>query len=127
MIAFPVIVGYEVLNGGPQRRLSEEDQPLQAGLLNAADKSLRVGVQIRGSRRQFHRLHSRIGNRLQKLSGEERIPIVNQVSLSGQDSLLRISQIARDLAHPQSIRGTRDPAIWTFRVASSMKNRTINR
>src|ERR1700683_3175052 len=50
MIAFPVIVGYVVLNGGPQRCFSEEDQPLQAGLLDAAHKSLRVGVQIRRSR-----------------------------------------------------------------------------
>src|SRR5271156_1016575 len=34
---------------------------------------------------------------------------VNQVSLSRQDSLLRIREIARDLAHPQCIRATRDP------------------
>src|ERR1700733_12584104 len=34
---------------------------------------------------------------------------VNQVSLSGQDSLLRIREIAHDPAHPQSIRATRDP------------------
>jgi hypothetical protein len=46
MIAFPVIVRYEVPNSGPQRCLSEEDQTIQAGLLDAAYKSLRVGVQI---------------------------------------------------------------------------------
>jgi hypothetical protein len=34
---------------------------------------------------------------------------VNQVSLASQDSLLHIREIASDLAHPQSIRGTRDP------------------
>ena len=72
-------------------------------------KSLRVGIQIRRSRRQLHRLHPGISYHLQKLSGEQRITIVNLVSLSRQDSLLRIREIARDLAHPQSIRATRDP------------------
>ena len=55
----------------------------------------------------LHRLHSSISDHLQ--SGEQRMTIVNQVSLSSQDSLLRVRAIARDLAHPQSIRGTRDP------------------
>ena len=36
MIAFPVIVRYEALNGGPQGPLSKKDQPIQAGLLDAA-------------------------------------------------------------------------------------------
>jgi hypothetical protein len=40
-------MGDEVLNGCPQRFLAEEDQALQAGLLDASYKSLRVGVQIR--------------------------------------------------------------------------------
>jgi hypothetical protein len=39
VIAFPVIVGYEVLNSGPQRRLSEEDQPLQDSLMLRTNRS----------------------------------------------------------------------------------------
>ena len=50
MIALAMIVGDEVLNGCPQRVLTEQDHALQAGLLDAAYKSLRVGVQIWGSR-----------------------------------------------------------------------------
>src|SRR5215469_2665727 len=46
VIAFTVIMGDEVLNGRPQRFLAEEDHAIQAGLLDAAHKSLRVGVQV---------------------------------------------------------------------------------
>jgi hypothetical protein len=51
MIALAVIVGDEVLNGCTQRLLPEEDHAIQAGLLDAAYKSLRVGV---GVRSQLH-------------------------------------------------------------------------
>jgi len=46
MIALAMIVGDEVLNGCPQRVLTEQDHALQAGLLDAAYKSLRVGVRM---------------------------------------------------------------------------------
>jgi hypothetical protein len=46
VITLAVIVGDEVLNGCPQRFLPEEDHALQAGLLDAAHKSLRVSVQV---------------------------------------------------------------------------------
>ena len=46
MMALAVIVGDEVLNGCPQRLLPEKDHTVQAGLLDAADKSLRVGVRM---------------------------------------------------------------------------------
>src|SRR5215831_18105667 len=46
VIAFTVIMGDEVLNGCPERFLAEEDHAIQAGLLDAAHKSLRVGVQV---------------------------------------------------------------------------------
>ena len=50
MIALAVIMSDEVLNGGPQRLLAEEDHAIQARLLDATHKSLRVGVQIWRSR-----------------------------------------------------------------------------
>jgi hypothetical protein len=58
VIAFTVIVGDDVLNGCPQRLLPEEDHTFRARLLDAADKSLRVGVQIGRPRWQLHRLHA---------------------------------------------------------------------
>src|SRR6516165_8487661 len=44
VIAFTVIMRGEVLNGCPQRLLAQEDHAVQAGLPDAAHKSLRVGV-----------------------------------------------------------------------------------
>jgi hypothetical protein len=36
MISFGMIMGNEILQGGPQRFLTEEDHPAQTGLLDAA-------------------------------------------------------------------------------------------
>ena len=46
VIALTVIMRDEVLNSCPQRFLAEEDRPIQAGFLDSAHKSLRVGVQV---------------------------------------------------------------------------------
>ena len=47
VVPLGVVVLHKVLNCRPQRRLSEEDHPVQAGLLDAPDKPLGVGIQIR--------------------------------------------------------------------------------
>ena len=63
VIAFIVIVRDEILNGCPQRTFTEEDQPFQTGLFDAAHESLRVRVQIRTSRWQLDRFHTDIVQR----------------------------------------------------------------
>lgn len=93
VIAFAVIVGDEVLNGCPQGLLPEEDYAIQAGLLDAPYKSLRVGVQIRRPRWELHRLYSSVGYHAQELRGEQGVAVVNQVAFSSQDSILRIREI----------------------------------
>ena len=59
----------------------------QAGLLDAAHESLRVGVQIGGSRWQLDGLHSSIGNHAQELRGEQRVTVVNQIPFFHQNSI----------------------------------------
>jgi len=44
VVVFTVVMCHEVLNGRPQRTLSKQDQPFQAGFLDASHKSLGVGV-----------------------------------------------------------------------------------
>ena len=66
------------------------------------------GVQIRRSGRQLDRFHPRGLQCPQELRREQRIPVVNQVAFSGKNSRLRIGEIPRDLAHPQSVRFRRD-------------------
>ena len=46
MIALAVIMSNEVLNAFPQGLLAEEDHAIQTGILDAAHKSLRVGVRM---------------------------------------------------------------------------------
>jgi hypothetical protein len=44
MVPLAVIMSHEVLNGCPQRTFPKEDQPFQAGLLDAAHEALRMRV-----------------------------------------------------------------------------------
>jgi hypothetical protein len=41
-----VIMGDEILHGAPQRLLAEEDEAVQARLLDASYKSLGVGIRV---------------------------------------------------------------------------------
>jgi hypothetical protein len=47
VVSFAVIMQNELVNRFAQRPLPEEDHALQAGLLDAADESLGVRIQIR--------------------------------------------------------------------------------
>ena len=67
-----------------------------------------VAVQVRGSGRQFHRIHADLGQRGQELCGEQRIPVMNQLPLALEQPVLGIGQIASDLIHPQPICVDRD-------------------
>ena len=51
VVSFAMIVRHEISNGRLERRLSKQNHPVQAGLLDASHKSLRVRVQIRTARR----------------------------------------------------------------------------
>jgi hypothetical protein len=46
VVALEVIVGNEFVDRLPQRTLSEQDHPLQAGFFDRPDKPFRVGIQI---------------------------------------------------------------------------------
>jgi hypothetical protein len=56
-----------------------------------------MGIPIGRPRRQFYRLHSTGGQRSQQLSGEQRVAVVNQASVSRQESVPIIAEVARHL------------------------------
>jgi len=91
---------HEFVNPFAQRALAKEDHALQAGFLDAAYESLSVGVQVRRSRRQFHRLYTCSGKHIQELSREQWVAVVNEVPLPTQNSLICSGEIPGDLAHP---------------------------
>src|SRR4051794_12581319 len=47
---FPMVMGDELMKGGPQGLFSEQDQAVQTGLFDRAHKSFGMRVEIRGAR-----------------------------------------------------------------------------
>src|SRR5215469_738541 len=82
VVALAMIMRDEFGSRFPHPGLAEQDHPLQAGFLDGPYKPLGVGVQIGTPRRQLHRGHTGIGERLQELRGEQWIAIMNEVTLA---------------------------------------------
>src|SRR5215831_17249520 len=104
VVALPVIVLHEFLDGLPQGSFSEQDDPLQARLLDGSHKALRASIEIRRAWRQLNRLHSGSFQDSQEFSGEQGIPVVDQVSLPGQKAFRSVTEVPSDLTHPKAIR-----------------------
>src|SRR6478736_3908983 len=73
VVSFAMIVRHEISNGRLERRLSKQNHSVQAGLLDASHKSLRVRVQIRTPRRQSDRLYADALENRQKLCCVQRV------------------------------------------------------
>src|SRR5664279_696503 len=80
--------------------LTEDYEVIETLVLDAFYKALRVWIAIGALRWNFHALHARsFENRDERLR-EQRVPIVDQVLCSSQESIHRICQIAGHLLHP---------------------------
>src|SRR5215471_6357669 len=104
MIALLVIMIQELANAIPQRIFSEENHLIQATFLNSPYETLGVGVQIRGTRRQFDRFDTYIGQHRQEFLRIQRIAIMNRILLSSEEAIDLIREVSCNLCHPQSIR-----------------------
>src|SRR6516165_2322059 len=60
--------------------------------------------QIRRAWRQLNRLHSGGFQDLQEFRSEQRIPVMNQISLTDQEAFRSVTEVPSDLAHPEPIR-----------------------
>ena len=100
MVPFVMIMRHELADRPPERRFTDENQAVQAGLLDASDESLRVRVEIRGTGRQSDRFNTRAGQCLAERDREERIPVVDQEALARQTAIVGIRHVATHLAHP---------------------------
>ncbi len=121
-----MIMVNKFMDGLPQRTFSEHNHPFQAGLLDRSDKSLGVGIQIRRARRQFHGFDPTCLNGFQKLCGEQRVEIVDQVSLPEQEAFRSIAEIPCHLAHPKPIALARDSGDLNPSTRTSIKKSTRN-
>jgi len=89
--------------------LPDQHHPVQAGFLDAPDKTLGEGIQIRGTCRQSHRFHpSRLKDHSERLA-EHAGPIMNEITAAAQKPVDAIGQVPGDLLHPRPI-GLRDDA-----------------
>jgi len=98
-----MIIGQELTGRLAQRAFSEQDHPVQAGLLDRSGEPLCVGIQIRRPGRQLHGLHSTGGQRPQVLRREQRVAVVDQVLLPRQEAVPSLTETPGRLVHPDSI------------------------
>jgi hypothetical protein len=104
MVPLVMVVLDEFTNSSAKRTLTEQDQPVQARFLDAPDEAFRVGVQVRRPRGQFYWFNAATFEHRKELTSEQRIAIMDEVTLSCEQTIDWISQIAADLGHPQPIR-----------------------
>src|SRR4029450_5883941 len=93
-----------------QRFLAEQDQLRQAFFLYRTYPALRVGVQIRTSRREGRTFHAAGCEGIPKLAAELRVTVVQQVTIAVQISSVLHSGVAGHLLHPTRVRMARDAA-----------------
>src|SRR6516165_11907972 len=104
VVALPVIMLHEFLDGLPQGSFSAQDDPLEARFLDGSDEAFRIGIQVRRARWQFQRLHAAALQNLQEFRSEQRVAVMDQVSLPGQKAFLRVTEVPGHLADPQPVR-----------------------
>src|SRR5215469_608538 len=95
---------YEFMDGLPQGPFSKQDDPLQARFLDGSDEAFRIGIQVRRARWQFQRLHAAALQKLQELRSEQRVAVMDQVSLPGQKAFLRVTEVPGHLTDPKPVR-----------------------
>src|SRR5262249_14624426 len=100
MVPLYMIMGNEMSNGVPERIFTKENHLLQTTFFDRPDKPFRIRIQIRRSRRQFDGLDAGIRKDAEKPPRIQRISIVDEIALSGKETIHGIRQIACDLAHP---------------------------
>jgi hypothetical protein len=61
-----------------------------------------------GARRKAHGLHTGCGERLTNRLTEQRVPIVKQEALAGQEAIEGIGELATALDHPRAVGLGRD-------------------
>jgi hypothetical protein len=79
------------------------NHPVKALIFDRPDKSFSICIQIRASLWRFDHLDTCSLQDLRKFLGEKRIPIMNNVSLTTQESADRIGEIAAHLFHPLAV------------------------
>jgi hypothetical protein len=81
MVAFRVIMLHEFTHRAAQRRLPDENHPIQTFFFDRANEALGISVQIRRHRRQPDHLGPRLAHNSSKLVGVLTVSVDDQVAL----------------------------------------------
>jgi hypothetical protein len=107
VIAFPMVVSDELLEGAKQATLPEEDEAVETLLPDRAHEALRVGVGIRRSDGHQHDPHPGALNDTAEVVGPLAVAIADENAVAHQEPIDRIGQSPRRLRHEPPIRGGR--------------------
>src|SRR5215472_5210251 len=100
MGALLVVMQQILLQGSPQRRFSNQDQPRQTFFFDRLHPAFCVRVQIRASCWQSKRLHAFRFDQFSKGFAELHISVMQQIAAASQASPLLHGQVSRLLLHP---------------------------
>ena len=99
-----VVIVFEILGENvAQLFFGGENKVIETLLSDGPHEPLRVGIQIRTARWQFHGFHAGGFENAVELVRVQRIAVVDQVLLAGQEAALT-TDIASNLLHPRTIR-----------------------
>ena len=87
----------------PKMLPAEEDHSIKTLGFDRLDETFGVGVQVRTLRGKFHTADAGRRESLRELGCVQRVTIVDEVTLSVEESGKTVCQISRDLDHPRSI------------------------
>ncbi len=99
VVALHVIMLDELADSEAEVPLTERDQPVQALALDGQHEALGEGVEIWAMCRQLHASDACRTQDVPELLREERVSVVDEEPLAGQEAVDAIGEVARDLLH----------------------------
>ena len=87
-----------------KRTFAEEDHSIERFVLDAFHESFHIGIHVRTSWCDLHALNVDVGQDLAELFTETCVVVHDQVSLSGQESILAIGQERKRVKERKRVR-----------------------
>ncbi len=103
VIPFVVVVRDALADGATQRALADQDQALEAGVLDGAHEALRVGVQVRRAGGASAGGDIGRGERVAHGRPEERVAVMDEEPDVSQASVLGIGGVPHELGDPRPV------------------------
>ena len=103
VIPFVVVVRDELADGATPRALADQDQALEAGVLDGAHEARRVGVQVRRAGGASDGGDIGRGERVAPGRPEERVAVMDEDPDVSQASVLGIGGVPHELGAPRPV------------------------